>query len=127
LIDGSYAKAHQHSAGAAGPDPQAIGKSLTGHTSKIHLTVDAYGLPIDFTITGARFTMQEAPALLAHLLGEGAFVAVQAITARIYATRSKRKRVVLSFRENATLSRATPISLAGCIAIAIWWRTCLPG
>ncbi|GFM67128.1 hypothetical protein PSCICJ_32460 [Pseudomonas cichorii] len=52
FIDGSYAKAHQHSAGAATAGDEAIGKSRAGNTSKIHLGVDAYGLPITFDLTG---------------------------------------------------------------------------
>ncbi len=52
FIDGSYVKAHQHSAGARGCEPQAVGKSRAGHTTKIHLAVDSYGLPIEFTVTG---------------------------------------------------------------------------
>ena len=42
----------QHSAGAASDENQAIGKSRGGNTTKIHMAVDAYGLPIDFEITG---------------------------------------------------------------------------
>ena len=45
-------KAHQHSTGARGADSQAIGKSRAGNTTKIHLAVDSYGLPIEFTVTG---------------------------------------------------------------------------
>jgi transposase len=45
FIDGSYVKAHQHSAGAVGKKPQAIGKSRAGNTTKIHLAIDSYGLP----------------------------------------------------------------------------------
>lgn len=52
FIDGSIVKAHQHSAGAASEENQAIGKSKGGNTTKIHMAVDAYGLPIDFEITG---------------------------------------------------------------------------
>jgi len=52
FIDGSIVKAHQHSTGAAGQDPQAIGKSRGGNTTKIHMAVDAFGLPIEFEITG---------------------------------------------------------------------------
>lgn len=52
FIDGSIVKAHQHSAGAASKENQAIGKSKGGNTTKIHMAVDAYGLPIDFEITG---------------------------------------------------------------------------
>ncbi|SFM50287.1 hypothetical protein SAMN05421863_103218 [Nitrosomonas communis] len=32
FIDGSYVKAHQHSAGAASQESQAIGKSRAGNT-----------------------------------------------------------------------------------------------
>lgn len=52
FIDGSYVKAHQHSAGASGADSQAIGKSRAGNTTNIHLAVDSDGLPIEFTVTG---------------------------------------------------------------------------
>lgn len=52
FIDGSIVKSHQHSAGAATTENQAIGKSKGGNTTKIHMAVDAYGLPIDFELTG---------------------------------------------------------------------------
>ena len=52
FIDGSIVNAHQHSAGAASEENQAIGKSRGGNTTKIHMAVDAHGLPIDFEITG---------------------------------------------------------------------------
>ena len=52
FIDGSYAKAHQHSSGAASHADEAIGKSRAGHTSKIHLVVDAHGLPVDLKSPG---------------------------------------------------------------------------
>ncbi|MBS0286451.1 MAG: IS5 family transposase [Proteobacteria bacterium] len=52
FIDASIVKAHQHSSGAASNDEQGIGKSVAGNTTKIHIAADAYGLPIDFIITG---------------------------------------------------------------------------
>jgi transposase len=52
FIDGSIVRAHQHSSGAAGEDNQAIGKSVGGNTTKIHMAVDACGFPIDFQLTG---------------------------------------------------------------------------
>lgn len=52
FIDGSIVKAHQHSAGAVGGQDEAIGKSVAGNTTKIHMAVDGYGFPIDFRITG---------------------------------------------------------------------------
>ena len=68
FIDGSYVKAHQHSAGAAGKKTQAIGKSRAGNTTKIHLVVDSYGLPIEFEITGGEVNdCSAAPGLIAKL------------------------------------------------------------
>lgn len=52
FIDGSIVKAHQHSTGAACDEDQAIGKSVGGNTTKIHMAVDACGFPIEFEITG---------------------------------------------------------------------------
>lgn len=52
FLDASIVKAHQHTAGAASEENQAIGVSRTGNTTKIHMAVDSYGLPIDFEITG---------------------------------------------------------------------------
>ena len=68
FIDGSYAKAHQHSAGAVGNGDEGIGKSRAGNTSKIHLAVDGYGLPIDFDITGGDVNdCKAAPEIIARL------------------------------------------------------------
>ncbi|MBD0222929.1 IS5/IS1182 family transposase, partial [Acinetobacter baumannii] len=45
-MDSNYVKAHQHNARAATHDQEAIGLSRGSKTSKIHLAVDGYGLPI---------------------------------------------------------------------------------
>ena len=52
FIDGSIIRAHQHGAGAATTENQAIGRSVGGNTTKIHMVVDSYGLPIAFELTG---------------------------------------------------------------------------
>jgi len=76
FMDGSYTKAHQHSAGAASKADEAIGRSRAGHTSKIHLAVDAYGLPIEFTITGGQVNdCTQAPVLIAAVPAAHAVVA----------------------------------------------------
>ncbi len=68
FIDGSIVKAHQHSAGAQNCQETGIGKSVAGNTTKIHLAVDSYGLPIDFTITGGEANyVKEAPSFIAQL------------------------------------------------------------
>lgn len=52
LMDASIVRAHQHSAGAASEEEQAIGKSKGGNTTKIHMAVESFGLPIEFELTG---------------------------------------------------------------------------
>ena len=51
FIDGSIVRAHQHRSGAFGNENQAIGKSVGGNTTKIHMAVDACGFPIEFDLT----------------------------------------------------------------------------
>ncbi len=42
FVDGSIVKAHQHSTGAASDQDQAIGRSVAGNTTKIHLAVEGF-------------------------------------------------------------------------------------
>ena len=52
FMDGTYIKAHQHSAGGIEPlENRTVGKSKGGNTTKVHLLTDAYGNPIDFKLT----------------------------------------------------------------------------
>lgn len=68
FIDGSIVKAHQHSTGAASSTEEAIGKSVAGNTTKIHMASDAHGLPIDFIITGGEVhNCKVAPEFVAQL------------------------------------------------------------
>ncbi len=76
FIDGSYAKAHQHSSGAASNQDEAIGKSRAGNTSRTHLAVDAYGLPVAFEVTGGQVNdCTQAPSLIAKIEGVETIVA----------------------------------------------------
>ena len=74
FIDGSIVKAHQHGAGAASEDNEAIGKSVAGNTTKIHLAVDSYGLPIEFDITGGEVHDSKAAASLIDKLPDAEYV-----------------------------------------------------
>lgn len=74
FIDGSIVKAHQHSAGASSKADEAIGKSKGGNTSKIHLAVDSYGLPIEFTITGGQLHDSKAAKPLIGKLPKAKYI-----------------------------------------------------
>lgn len=68
FIDGSIVKAHQHSAGAASSEHQAMGQSRGGNTTKIHMGVDSFGLSLDFVITGGEVhDSKVAPELIEKL------------------------------------------------------------
>ncbi|SQG90002.1 transposase [Legionella pneumophila subsp. pascullei] len=68
FIDGSIVKAHQHCAGAPNKTIEAIGKSVAGNTTKIHMAVDAFGFPISFQLTGGEVhDAKGAPDLISSL------------------------------------------------------------
>jgi len=74
FIDGSYVKAHQHSTGAPSKNEQGIGLSRGGNTSKIHLAVDSYGLPIEFIVTGGDVHDSRVANELVERLPHGEYV-----------------------------------------------------
>ncbi len=58
-----------------------IGKSRAGNTTKIHLVVDSYGLPVEFEITGGEINdCSVAPQLIARLLDVEVIVADKAVS-----------------------------------------------
>ena len=65
FLDASYVRAHQHGHGAATPGDEAIGKSRGGNTTKIHLAVDSYGLPVHFELSAGQVSdISRAESLL---------------------------------------------------------------
>lgn len=76
FVDGTVVKAHQHSCGAIKGSETAIGRSVAGNSTKIHLAVDAFGLPIDFTVTGGQVhDAKECQNLLKELTELKMFIA----------------------------------------------------
>ena len=68
FVDGSIVKAHQHSAGAATKENEAIGKSVAGNTTKIHMAVESCGFPIAFEISGGEVhACKQAPSFIQSL------------------------------------------------------------
>jgi len=59
-------RAHHHAAGARGGQAkQALGRCRGGFTSKVHVKVDAFGLPLEYRITGGeRHDITQAQSLL---------------------------------------------------------------
>lgn len=79
-LDSTINRVHQHASGAKGGAAQhGIGRSRGGLTTKVHLMVDALGLPMDFELSeGQRHDSQLAPMLVERcrprcLLGDKAY------------------------------------------------------
>lgn len=77
FADGSYVRAHQHASGARIGEDRAIGHSRGGPTTKIHISADACGNPINFKITGGEVhDVKVAKELIRHVSnGPGHFIA----------------------------------------------------
>lgn len=76
FIDGSIVKAHQHSTGARKQERTAIGKSVAGNSTKIHLATDAFGLPVEIIVTeGQVHDSQVACDLISKLPVGGSVIA----------------------------------------------------
>jgi hypothetical protein len=74
FTDGSYVKAHQHSAVGGSRDEQALVLSRGGNSNKIYLAVDSYGSSIEFLITGGDIHDSKVANELIELLPQGDFV-----------------------------------------------------
>ncbi len=74
FIDGRIVKAHQHSTGARTENDEGIGKSVAGNTTKIHMAVDSYGLPIEFYITGGQVHDSKAAPTLIDMLPRADYI-----------------------------------------------------
>lgn len=67
FIDGSIVKAHQDSCGASSDEDEAIGKSVGGNSTKIHLAVDSGGLPVYFELSGGQVhDVVHAKSVISH-------------------------------------------------------------
>lgn len=75
ILDSTVVRAHPCAAGAGhkdgGQTEQALGRSRGGFSTKIHISVDALGNPLRFTLTpGQRHDITQADALLAGYKGD---------------------------------------------------------
>ena len=70
FIDGSYIRCHQHASGARLGEDRAIGQSRGGATTKIHLSCDADGYPLDFKITGGEVHDSQVADELIEMIGQ---------------------------------------------------------
>lgn len=74
FIDGSIIKTHQQSTGARTEDDEGIGKSVASNITKIHMTVNSYGLPIEFHITGGKVHDNKAVTTLIDMLSSSDYI-----------------------------------------------------
>ena len=101
FIDGSIVKAHQHSAGASSLSDEHIGKSVAGNTTKIHLAVDSFGLPVNFNITGGEVhDSKAAESLLSNCLKVSLLLRIGVTIVKNYGKLSRKEVAFQLFRVN---------------------------
>ena len=127
LLDGSIVKAHQHSAGLPNKEEQGIGKSVAGNTTKIHMAVDAHGLPIDFQITGGKFMIVKLHRNLSKsYLFLSTPLQIKAMIAKRFEIPSEKNHPFLLFQEKAILRLVIRIWIGAFINTDTWLKMCLP-
>ena len=110
MIDASHCKVHPHAAGAKGGN-QEMSRTKGGLNTKIHLAVDAHGLPVRIALTeGTRADPQEAVGLINGLCADALLADKAYDTNAIIdaATRQGMQIVILSKKnciQNATITR----------------------
>ena len=78
-------------AGAAGGYDENIGKSRAGNTSKVHLAVNAYGLPEVFTMIGGHINdCTEAPILIEKIDAAQVLIADKGYDSQIIRDKGRR-------------------------------------
>ena len=70
FTDGSYVRCHQHASGARRGADRAIGRSRGGATTKIHLSCDADGYPLDFKNHGGDVHDSQVAGELIDMIGQ---------------------------------------------------------
>lgn len=110
FIDASIVRAHQHSHGASTDHNEAIGISRGGNTTKIHLAVDSYGLPVHFELSGG----QVADISVAEALVDGAPLGEYVIADKGYDSQALREHIeekgsqaVIPRRKNNSIGNET--------------------
>lgn len=74
FIDASYIRCHQHAIGARRGEDRSIGHSRGGATTKIHLSCDADGYPLDFKITGGEVHDSQVAGELIEMIGQADYL-----------------------------------------------------
>jgi len=124
FIDGSYAKAHQHSAGAASDDRKALGKAVLAIPRRSIWPWMPKGYRWSLPSLAARsMTAQRRPPLSLNYRGRVQLLQTKATTASACGSRSNPREAKWSFRESRTRLKETLIWTGACIAIGIWWKT----
>ena len=63
-MDATVNRAHQHAAGARRGEEVALGRSVGGFSTKVHMLADAHGNPLEFSVTeGQQHDVKQALSL----------------------------------------------------------------
>ena len=122
MIDTSIVRVHQHAACIADSASQLVGRSRGGLTSKLHVVVDANGLPVRLGITpGEAHDNRLCSTLLTGLRPRTMVLADRGYDADWIRALVMSRAHGLIFRRSA-IAKIPFVSACTCIVRAIWWR-----
>ncbi len=123
FIDGSIVQVHQHSAGAASKENESRGKSRGGRSTKIHLAVDSYGLPVHFELSGGQtHDIVHAESLVSQSPPSDFVIADKGYDSEAFRLTVKHKAQHRSFPIRKTVEKPISVLIHVYIVTATWWK-----
>ena len=128
FTDGSYVRCHQHASGARRGEDRAIGRSRGGATTKIHLSCDADGYPLDFKITGGDVHDSQVAGELIDMIGQADyFIADKGYDSQAIRDKAYMHDMIPIIPKRRMLKRLIQSLIAICTNCVILLKICLQG
>ena len=109
FTDGSYVRCHQHASGARRGEDRAIGRSRGGATTKIHLSCDAGGYPLDFKITGGEVHDSQVADELIEMIGQADyFIADKGYDSEVIRDKARSNGMIPIIAKRANAKKTNP-------------------
>ena len=109
FVDGSYVRCHQHASGARLGEDRSIGQSRGGATTKIHLSCDADGYPLDFKITGGEVHDSQVAGELIEMIGQADyFIADKVYDSEVIRDKARSNGIIPIIPKRANAKKPNP-------------------
>ena len=109
FVDESYVRCHQHASGARLGEDRSIGQSCGGATTKIHLSCDADGYPLDFKIIGGEVHDSQVADELIEMIGQADyFIAYKGYDSEVIRDKARSNGMIPIIPKRANAKKPNP-------------------